>query len=295
MSGFKCIWLFYALLAFLVLTIGALLWKRDTADLGSLELADSSTETPVGAVFSSYASRPDCVTVAIATYNRIVPLKLFIPRYLAVPLVGDIVISDDYGSNDADALRAWLPTSGLSPADQSRVHIYSNTSTRLLGLRNKVRALGYAGCDWAALVDSDNYASPEHYWGPLAAYWNTTYGSAPPPRGTFDAERRSINPPAWMITNELLKPGNPGRIFSDFWRFCTRDGGMAEPNSQPDPLVAVGRDCWESIANDYDTFVSVAWLSPSSSLLSVTCAPILLAVKPGKPRHSQADDSSGVP
>jgi hypothetical protein len=60
------------------------------------------------------------VTIAMATYKRIALLKLTIPIYLQVPIIRDIVISDDFNSGDAQALRDWLPTSGISLEDQVR-------------------------------------------------------------------------------------------------------------------------------------------------------------------------------
>ena len=199
------------------------------------------------------------MSIAMASYRRAEVLKLFIPRYLKIPMVREIVICDDANSGDAAALRSWLPTTDIQPADQARVRIFDNeTSERLGGFRNKVRCLGLATQDWVSLVDSDNFASPEHYWGPLSAFWTATYGAAPPPPGTHDAERRVMSPSAWMATDTVLGPTKVAQSWHDFGSVCDSSGEPRPPGQpQVDPLGAVGLGCWEAAYRLHDVFVSL--------------------------------------
>lgn len=186
------------------------------------------------------------MSVAIATYRRAELLKVFIPRYLKEPFINEIVISDDFNSNDAQTLRDWLPTSGISPHDQARVSIYNDTGARLGSFQNKVRAIALAKYSWIALIDSDNFATSAHYWGPLIAFWNATYGSAPPPPGNRTAERRAIHAGAWHKWNDINSP-DAHLAFDNMGiaTVCTRDGELAPPGSHRDPLASLGAGCWE--------------------------------------------------
>jgi hypothetical protein len=140
---------------------------------------------------------------------------------------------------------------------QARVAVYNDTGSRIGALRNKVRALGLAKQDWVALLDSDNFASPEHYWRPLIAFWNSTFGSAPPEDGNRAAEIRSVHPGAYWKTKELLKPADVfGRDLSVVAALCTRNGDL-NPNRVPDPLRSIGSGCWEKAFDNI--LVSGAW------------------------------------
>lgn len=195
------------------------------------------------------------VSIAMASYRRAEVLKLFIPRYLNIPIVREIVICDDANSGDAVALRLWLPTTDIPPADQARVRIFdSESDVRLGGFRNKVRCLSLAQQDWVSLIDSDNFASPEHYWGPLSAFWNATYGAVPPPPGAHEAERRVMSPSAWMVTDTVLGPPRIVESWHDIGSVCDNHG---EPGPLGlDPLGAVGLGCWEAAFRLHDVFVS---------------------------------------
>jgi len=195
------------------------------------------------------------VSIAMASYRRAEVLKLFIPRYLNIPIVREIVICDDANSGDAAALRLWLPTTDIPPADQARVRIIdSETSVRLGGFRNKVRCLSLAQQDWVSLIDSDNFASPEHYWGPLSAFWNATYGAAPPPPGAHEAERRVMSPSAWMVTDTVWGPPRIVESWHDIGSVCDNRGEPG-PLGRVDPLGAVGLGCWETAFRLHDAFV----------------------------------------
>jgi hypothetical protein len=197
------------------------------------------------------------VSVAIASYRRAAMLKAYIPRYLDVPIVREVVISDDYNSSDAHELRQWLPISGLSEEQQSRVVIFGDTGGKLGSFRNKVRAISLSRQDWVALIDSDNFASPEHYWAPLVKFWEDTYGSAPPPAGNREAESRSIHPSVWCTTNELLAPPRCNPSMMRVVENCTRTGDLTPPGGLPrdDPLAAIGKGCWESAMSKPTDFV----------------------------------------
>ena len=185
------------------------------------------------------------VSIVISTYRRADMLKMFIPIYLTVPIVHEVLISDDIDSGDADELRKWLPASGLSLDDQSKVSIYSNTGVRLGSFRNKVRGISLAKQDWVAIIDSDNFASPEHYWAPLVKFWESTYGSAPPPPGS-SAEKRSFHPGHFCRTRVLLEPCEIVYNHTDVVSKCSRDGTPLPEGSPIDPLASVGLDCWNN-------------------------------------------------
>lgn len=184
------------------------------------------------------------VSIVVATYRRAELLKLTIPRYLAVPIVQEIVISDDINSGDAEKLRYWLPSSGLSAEDQNKVKIFGDTGAKLGSYRNKVRAISLATQEWVAIMDSDNFASPEHYWAPLMSFWERTYGSSPPPPNS-PAEKRSFNPGHFCRTRRLLEDAcEILQNHSDVAAKCTRDGSPAPEGTPIDPLAAVGLKCW---------------------------------------------------
>lgn len=204
---------------------------------------------------------PSAPRFAVATHRRAATLKLYLPRYLTVPIVREVIVCNDFNSPDYDDLLAWLPGSGLSPEDQARMRLVGDTGARLGGFRNKVRCLGLARFAWAAILDSDNFASPEHYWAPLASHWKSVYGAAPPPPGTRDAERRAFNPGLWM---QASVPLGPTEMTGSNWavsiaRMCSPEGEKIAAPQEGAPLdarAAVGRGCWTAAWQGEGIFVS---------------------------------------
>ncbi len=93
-------------------------------------------------------------SLCIPTINRYDTfLKRYLPKYIANPLISEIIITDETGS-DVVAIQAELS----SP----KLRLYVN-DTRLGPLLNKHKALKLATCDWIALIDSDNFADEDYF------------------------------------------------------------------------------------------------------------------------------------
>lgn len=214
--------------------------------LNLVDVRDFSTATiPAESGSTIRRSGAHGMSVTIATYRRARFLKLYIPHYLKVPFINEIIICDDFNSTDAKELRDWLAASDIPKHDQARVSIYNDTGERLGAFRNKVRAMSLARYSWVALLDSDNYGSPERYWDPLIQFWNSTYGSAPPPPGNRTAEIRAIYPGGWYAVSEPFSTITGRASFYGLRSYCTSNGDLIPDGGPPDPSPAVGRGCWE--------------------------------------------------
>jgi hypothetical protein len=96
------------------------------------------------------------------------------------PAVGEIIVSNDANSPDAEELAAWLETISMSDEQRAMVHIHT-TNLKHGSLRNKIRALTLvARREWVALIDSDNLVGGA-YFEPLLRLWAARWGSIPPP------------------------------------------------------------------------------------------------------------------
>lgn len=84
--------------------------------------------------------------------NRILFLKENVPKYLENPLISEVIITDENGS-DAEELKTL---------NNSKLKIFVNEQ-RLGPLLNKMKALSLASNEWIALIDSDNFAPAEYF------------------------------------------------------------------------------------------------------------------------------------
>ena len=80
-------------------------------------------------------------------------LKRYLPKYIANPLISEIIITDETGG-DVLAINAEF--------NSPKLRLYVNES-RLGPLLNKHKALKLANCTWVALIDSDNFADEDYF------------------------------------------------------------------------------------------------------------------------------------
>ena len=167
------------------------------------------------------------LTVAIATYRRADRLKTILPEYLASPIVAKVVISDDFGSEDAAVLRTWL--SNMSVAHSERVELLDPPPRRLSAMRNKIRAARAAArfSEWICLMDSDNTATHHRYFEPLVTAWLAARNGVPP-RGTA-AELRIHSASLYYISR---RPSWMSSVF------CRLASGVLPTNFCAPPLEA---------------------------------------------------------
>ena len=93
-------------------------------------------------------------SLCIATINRFDGfLNKYLPKYIANPLISEIIITDETGS-DAAAI--------LATFDSPKLKVYVN-ETRLGPLLNKHKALKLATSQWITLIDSDNFADEDYF------------------------------------------------------------------------------------------------------------------------------------
>ncbi len=91
-------------------------------------------------------------SLCIPTLNRITFLKENIPKYLENPLISEIIITDENGSDAAS----------LQSLNSPKLKVYVND--HCLGpFLNKQKALSLATNEWIALIDSDNFAPPSYF------------------------------------------------------------------------------------------------------------------------------------
>jgi len=77
-----------------------------------------------------------------------------IPKYLDIPYINEIIISDENG-NDFYKINEQF-------SNNSKLHLYKNDC--ILGpFRNKLKVLSKAKNDWIALIDSDNFADIKYF------------------------------------------------------------------------------------------------------------------------------------
>jgi Glycosyl transferase family 2 len=94
-------------------------------------------------------------SLCIATIDRFDNyLSSFLPKYLAMDLIDEIIITDENG-RDVEKIRAAFP-------NHPKLHLYVNEN-RLGPLLNKLRACSFAKNEWIALIDSDNFADFDYF------------------------------------------------------------------------------------------------------------------------------------
>lgn len=93
-------------------------------------------------------------SLCIATMNRYDTfLKDFIPKYLANPNIGEIIITDENGE-DFEKIQANF--------SDPKLKVYKNEQ-RLGPFLNKWKALNLATNKWVAIMDSDNFADTDYF------------------------------------------------------------------------------------------------------------------------------------
>ena len=81
-------------------------------------------------------------------------LSRYLPVYLSIELVSEIIITDENG-NDVEKIRRAFP-------NHPKLRLFVN-ETRLGPLINKLHACSYAQNEWIALMDSDNFANKDYF------------------------------------------------------------------------------------------------------------------------------------
>jgi len=102
------------------------------------------------------------LSLCIPTMNRWSFLEVNLPKYLEIPYIHEIVISDETGE-DAAKIRERFT--------DPKIKIFVNAE-RLGAFRNKEEAVRRATNEWAALIDSDNFA-PLSYFEAWISYIQT--------------------------------------------------------------------------------------------------------------------------
>ena len=94
-------------------------------------------------------------SLCIATMDRFDEfLSRSLPRYLAMDLVSEIIVTDENG-RDAAKIHAAFP-------DHPKLRLYVNNH-KLGPFLNKRAACSLARCEWIALIDSDNFADADYF------------------------------------------------------------------------------------------------------------------------------------
>lgn len=105
-------------------------------------------------IHNIYFIRP-MFSLCIPTMDRFDNFLIqYLPKYLEMDLINEIVISDENG-NDAAKIREAFP-------DNPKLRIFVNESC-LGPLLNKVRVCSHASNEWIALIDSDNFADQDYF------------------------------------------------------------------------------------------------------------------------------------
>lgn len=93
-------------------------------------------------------------SLCIATINRYDDfLSRYLPKYLADPNIGEIVVTDENG-NDYEKIKQNF--------QDPKIRLYRNDV--ILGpLLNKLKAALLAQNEWIAIIDSDNFADEEYF------------------------------------------------------------------------------------------------------------------------------------
>lgn len=125
------------------------------------------------------------MTLAIPTMKRFKPfLETYLPKYLQLPHVDEIVIADETGEDiDQILQQPW----GTHP----KLRLLRNPE-RYGAYHNKLQLMKQCKTDWIALIDSDNEATPE-YFTALHEFWKYV---APSPSTVYipgGVETRDIN------------------------------------------------------------------------------------------------------
>jgi glycosyltransferase involved in cell wall biosynthesis len=81
-------------------------------------------------------------------------LSKYIPKYLEIDLIDEIIITDENG-NDVAKIREAFP-------DHPKLRLFTN-EYRLGPLFNKLRVCSFARNEWIALIDSDNFADVNYF------------------------------------------------------------------------------------------------------------------------------------
>jgi hypothetical protein len=93
-------------------------------------------------------------SLCIATMNRYEKfLKKYLPYYLDIDLVDEIIITDENGK-DIECIQKDFQSSKLK--------LFQNT-TQLGPFLNKLKAMKLAKNDWIVIIDSDNFADKEYF------------------------------------------------------------------------------------------------------------------------------------
>ena len=163
-------------------------------------------------VGAALPARQQQLTVAITTCRRAHYLVDALPKYLRMPQVREVVVSDDCAS-DASQLTVWAKAN-LSQALRGRLVIFSNE--QLLGaFRNMVISVERAKSEWVALMDSDNFADSDTYFAPLLQHWSQQAGGVPDPYTMYMPQRAL--PRYDFLTGSM---GNLSVCDADSWAFC---------------------------------------------------------------------------
>ena len=102
------------------------------------------------------------LSLCIPTINRWNKfLKDSIPKYLENPYINEIVICDENGNDVIDIMTAY--------PDHPKLILHINDS-RLGAHLNKNKVVSLAKNDWIALIDSDNFAPTNEYFGAWAEF-----------------------------------------------------------------------------------------------------------------------------
>jgi FkbM family methyltransferase len=104
------------------------------------------------------------MTLGIPTYKRFRPfLEKYIPKYLAMPYIDEILICDETGEDIEEIKKQpW--------GNHSKLRLHVNTE-RLGAYHNKLNLLRMVNTNWVALIDSDNEVIPE-YFTALYDFWD---------------------------------------------------------------------------------------------------------------------------
>lgn len=81
-------------------------------------------------------------------------LSKYLPKYLEIDLIDEIIITDENGNDVAKIREAF--------SNHPKLRLFVN-ETRLGTLINKLRACSYAKNEWIALIDSDNFAGEDYF------------------------------------------------------------------------------------------------------------------------------------
>jgi hypothetical protein len=94
-------------------------------------------------------------TLCIPTMDRYDTFLIaYLIKYVANPLINEIIITDENGNDIQKILESNI--------EKSKLKLYKNDN-RLGPFLNKLRACNLATNEWIALIDSDNFADEEYF------------------------------------------------------------------------------------------------------------------------------------